>query len=360
MVEYFPIMYVPGAAGLFLGQALGLSPLDSYYAGRVAMFLAYLALGTAAIGLARFGNALLFAILLLPTEINLAGSFNQDGLITACCALAAACLRRARPGFSPAWLAALALLTAVVSAKTPYAPFLLLCLAPVFARGFWPRAAVVALACVLPGLWLLHVAHAGFMPYQRPPYHPGPLWPGPDMVLTTVQPRQNLAVLLAHPLQILLLPLHSFAQSWPAAWPRLLGMTSCDDLLLPGWVFLPLAVALLAAAASALAPVAARWRGWDVALAVLVLFFAFIGVELSLYLTFTRTGLGWAEGVQPRYFLPLLPFFIFLLPAAGGLLRLPPAGRAYAWACLPALAVAGAEIWAFPAFLFHLFRMAGP
>jgi hypothetical protein len=75
-------------------------------------------------------------------------------------------------------------------------------------------------------------------------------------------------------------------------------------------------------------------------------------------------GLAHIVGVNPRYFLPLMPFFIFLLPWFGCVLgRLPGAGLVQipaGWLCLPAIAMALVNIIALPAFIFHVFRMPGP
>jgi len=372
MVEYFPILYAPGALGLLAGESLGLTPLHTFYLGRVAMLLAFVVLGTAAIGLARFGNALIFGVLTLPTTVNLASSYSQDGLMIVCCALAAALLTRCRPGFSLGWFAALALFTAVVSAKTPYVGLMLFCLPPLLAGGrlapgLWRRAGLILLACVPPGLWLLHTVHGGlFIPYQRSPYHPGPLWPGPrDILLHDVLPRYNVRVLLAHPGQIILLPLVSLAMHWPVTWRRMLGMVSCDTVLIWGWEYPCLAAALAAAALGNFAARPVAWRGADAGLALLALFAAFTGMEIAMYVTFTHAGQGWIEGVQARYFLPLLPFFIFILPYAGSVLARLPGARALpvlppAWFCLPAMAMAAVNSYALPAYIFHLFQMPGP
>ncbi len=376
MVQYFPIMYVPGAVGLLAGQVVGLPPLYAFFLGRVVMLLAFIVLGTVAIARARFGNALIFAVLTLPTTINLASSYNQDGLIIVCCTLAAALLSRCGPGLSRDWFAALALLTAVVSAKTPYAVLLLLCLPPFMASGFWRRAVLIGLASVLPGLWLLHNLHFGFIAYQTLPYHPGPLWPGArDVTLQSFTPRNNLLVLLAHPAQIILLPLTSFAARWHWMWRLFLGGI-VDRHIIGTWEYPLLAIALLAAACATLYPRPGTWRGLDAGFAAAVLFTAFICIELAMYLTWTNAGLDEIDGVNPRYFTPLVPFLIFLLRAlfrcAGGILGRLPSGAEVAgwggqhlrlsagWLCLPAMAMAVVNVFALPAFIFHLFRMPGP
>ncbi len=240
MVAYAPVMYVPAAVGLATAKALEATPLHAFFFGRVAMFLAYLALGTAALALTRYGQGLLFALLTLPASVDLAASYNQDGLIFACCALAVALLTRAGPWLNPgpnqAWGAALVLFSAVLCAKPPYAPLLLLWLLPL--RGVWLRLGWVLAACVPPGLWLAHLSHAGFVAYQVPPYQPGPLWPGPRGVwLHDMMPGHNMQVLMAHPAQILRLPLVSLGRLH-GNWLLLLGRIGFDNSRIAAWEYL--------------------------------------------------------------------------------------------------------------------------
>ncbi len=370
MVQYFPVMYIPGALGLLAGQVSGLTPLHTFYLGRVCMLAVYLLMGAAAVGLARYGNTLLFTVLTLPTAINLASSYNQDGMVIGACALAAALLTRCRAGLSPSWCAALALLTAAILAKTPYMALFGFCLPPLLNPGAWRLAAelrrrslMVLMACALPGLWLLHNK---LITYPCPPYHPGPLWPGPrDVWLHEVFPGYNLKVLLAHPERVISVPLASLPPQWHIERLRALGVISWDNVLIWGWEYPCLLVALGTAVLGTVCSRLGWKRGLDVGFAALALFSAFIGMEISMYITATRAGMAQIGGVQGRYFLPLLPFFVFLLPYTGKLLaRLPGAARmpsiAPGWFALPAVTMALVNAYALPAFIFHVYRMAGP
>lgn len=366
MVHYLPSFYIPGALGLLAGETLGLTPLHTVFLGRVLMLLSFLALAAAAIGLARFGNLLLFAVLTLPTTLVLAASYNQDGLVIASCALAAALATRLRPGPNALWFVPVLLLSLVGCAKTPYAAMLLSYVSPLGARRRARRALIVLLCALPPVLWLLWLLHGNFSPWPRPPYHPGPLWPGNrDVWFTAAAPHDNVLVLAAHPLQILLLPLLSLAAKWPTTWPDTLGMISWGNVRLPGWEYPGLAVSFIAAAlASAAARGPEGWTWRDYALAGLGLFGAFIGTELSQYVTFSNAGAALIDSVYGRYYLPFLPFFILILPALGRALpRLPgggPARLAGGILALPALAMAAVNIVVLPGFIYHLYQMPGP
>jgi hypothetical protein len=364
MVAYAPVMYLPAALGLAAGKGFGLTPLHSFFLGRVAMLLCYVALGTAAVAVARFGQGLLFALLSLPASVDLAASYNQDGLIFGCCALVAALLTRSRAGPGRGWLAALAVCAAVLCAKPSYAALLLVFLAPLMGerRRLWQRLGWVALACVPPGLWLLHLRHGGFVDYQVPPYHPGVLWPGPrGSLLHDVVPANNMRVLLAHPGEILRLPLVSLGPQWAGNWQLLLGRISFDNSHIAGWEYPLLAVAVVAAAVGAALGGAGGWRAGDAGLVAVAVFFAFIGLEISLYLTATAAGMATIEGVQTRYFAPLLPFTVFLLPWAGrgvaGWANMPLAAG---WLISPAVLMAAVNGFALPEYIYHVFQMPGP
>jgi hypothetical protein len=364
MVEYFPVFYPPAALGLWAGEAAGLTPFQTLLLGRIFMLFAYLALGTAALALARFGGGLLFAVLTLPTTVNLASSYSQDGLMTASCVLAVALLTR-RPGSGKSWVMALVMLCAVASTKTPYAPLLLFGLLPLAAARFWRRAGYVLLACVPPALWFVHILHSGFMPNLSAPYHPGPLWPGPrDIWLDNTLPHNNIRVLLAQPLEIIKLPLISVTFWWGITWPLIFAMVGCDHGMIYGWEYPCLVAAMGMAALGALGGHIAGAHWGDGALMAVALFVTFIAMELSLYLTFTEAGYLVVMGVQSRYFLPFLPFLVLVMAWAGGRFARLPAGRLRriepGWFSLPAMALAAVNVWALPAFIFHLYRMAGP
>ncbi len=355
MVMYSPVFYAPATLGLWAGKAAGMGPFHAAYLARVLMLLTYIAMGAAALRLARFGGGLLFVALTLPTSIFLGASCNQDGQLIAACALAAALLTRVKPA---AWWGALALLTAITLGKISYGLLMLFCLAPLRGPGIARRAGAVALAALLPGLWLLHIHNLGFAPWPWPPYHPGPLWPGDRTVwLHDARPENNVRVLLAHPAQILLLPLHSLAAHWHDTWRRILACVSVDFVLLRPWEY-PCLVAALGFAAMAPAAPGRHWLAADAGLGLLILFGSFMGVELSLYLTYTPAGEALVAGVQGRYFLLLLPFCIF--PLSWIMARLPWRGLPAGLFCLPGVALALVNILALPLFLFQLFRMAGP
>jgi uncharacterized membrane protein len=374
MVRYFPVFYTPGALGILAGQTLRISPLYSLFLGRAFMLLSYLGMGATALRLARSGRPLLFTVLTLPMCLYLAGSFNQDGPMIGAAVLAAALLTRPRRGPSWEWFLALLLLTLIACAKAPYGWLLFAGLLPWSSGDFRRRLAWVAVAVAMPALWLWVARGAGDWPWPRTAYHPGPLWPGdPTIWLTTTSVRDNIEVLLAHPAQIVLLPLRSLISQEPAIWHQMIGSIGWSiGMPLIGWLGPPLPAVqyagwVLASAVSLLAVMVkepAGVQGWMRSAYILMLLSTVISVALSAYVTFTSVGNTSIDGMQGRYLLPVIPFLLFVMPLAQSWRKLPVikslAAVPTAIFCLPAITMAVLDIYALPAQIFHVFQMPGP
>jgi hypothetical protein len=360
MTQYFPALYIPATLGLAVGRDCGLSPLKSLYLGRIFALLSFCLLGFAALRVARYGQALIFAVLLLPMTLYLAASFNQDGQMLALFCLAAALLTHERPGPSLPWGVALVLLMLITCSKPPYGVLMLACLLP-FGAGFWRRALLVAL-CVLPPLaWLDITIHTSLVAWGRPPYHPGPLWPGDrGVTFTTLHPADNMRVLLAHPAQILLLPARFLWFDWGDTWRAILGEFGWQCVKLEAWRYGGWVIAL-GAALGALMTTVPRERQLAGRLFALGLIIAtFIATVLALYVTFTNAGMPMVLGINGRYFLPLPPFLLLAAPRLGGWLA-PTLRLRLEWLLtLPVLVMAVLDAYGLPAFLYHIYQMPGP
>jgi hypothetical protein len=366
MIDYFPALYVPGAIGIGLGRVFGAGPLLALYLGRLGMLASYVTMGFVALRLAAFGQPLLFALLTLPMGLGLAASLNQDGQLIGAAVLAAALLTRRERAAAPLmsrgrdadW--GLALFCLVLCAKPPYAPLLLAWLLPLRAAGIGRRGLKVVLATLPPVLWMIVMLHYSFAPWPRPPYHPGPLWPGsPGIWLSSTSTVENLRCLLAHPAQIWLLPVHTLISSWPVLAPSLLGVFGWGPVMMRPWQYAGWGAALAAGVAGVLAEPRAGWRATEAGFVLLLLLATFLTMSLSLYLTWTNVGDNFIAGINGRYYLLLPPFLLLVLPGLGQYL---PPGRGVLLArlcCLPALVMAVLDIPALPALLRHAFGPGG-
>lgn len=96
-----------------------------------------------------------------------------------------------------------------------------------------------------------------------------------------------------------------------------------------------------------------------------MLFATFLGMELALYVTWCNAGVDRIIGVNGRYFLPFVPFFIFILSwLASWPVRLPVVSqldRVPAWVfCVPTVGMAMLNVHFLPMFIFRAFQMPGP
>jgi hypothetical protein len=327
---YMPVFYVPAAVAMAATRLLHGSPADAYLAGRLVNLLVFAGLGILALSVARRGHAVLLCVFALPMEVSLAASLNQDGLLVATAALAMAFLTRAEeeaaltpqgrwvPSF--AWLLSGLLLGLVALAKMPYAGLLLTLVFPIkWRRDCALRLAGAALFAVPALVWTAYAMHAIATPWPPlPRYQAGPLWPGPSRpFFTSPNAAAQLHVLGADPLRILTLTLRSL---WAkkAILLEFIGILGFLSVRLPYPLYalwaLALATAMIAdRRARDMRPVPAR----DQAALALMLALIVIAIYMSQYLSWTPVGFPIVLGPTGRYFLPLLPATMFLLPRFG-------------------------------------------
>jgi uncharacterized membrane protein len=334
---YFPGFYLPAALGMGVAHVLGASPFDAVLAGRVVNTLCFGLLGAAALLLARRGRTLIFCTLAVPMSPTLAASFNQDGLMIAATALAAALLtRRGDPALppEPQWRSCYALAAVLVAliclAKPPYLPIALMLLLPLppvrFLRQARPELlrrvgvliVVAGLVVGWAGFAIIHVTSS--IPY--PPEMAGPLWPGdPAQTFDATDVGAQLRVLFADPLRLVTLPVTTLLHDVNMVF-MMIGVLGWLDVMLPKWIYGAWQWAALAALlADAIGQSRTALPSWfrppaltDTMLLLLGVFSAFLGIYLSQYLIWTHVGLARIDGPQGRYLLPLIPVVALAIP----------------------------------------------
>lgn len=340
LAVYLPIFYLPMAAGIAVARLLGMSPFHAILAGRLAGLLAYGAIGLAALLLARRGRALLFCTLAVPMAVSLGASVNQDGILIAVSALAAALVSRG-PEDRRARLGAAALVCAVAIVKLPYLVLAAMLLLPLGdgARALRGRVGLIVLAALPALAWTAYAMWAIAVPApQFTTYQAGPLWPGPPgTIFDSADASAQLRVLAADPLRVLTLPFHTIATDpWLAR--QAIGLLGWLAIPMPVWLNAAWAVAVgCAFGADGLGRGEGRAAGhWaDAGLLVLAVLAGIVLIYISQYLVWTRVGAGQIAGPQGRYLLPLVPMLALAVP------RVALAGRPLRAAlCVPAVAAA--------------------
>lgn len=316
VAPYFPVFYLPMAVGLGAGRVLGLTPLDAVISARVVSGLGFVLLGTLALLVARYARIAIFATLTLPMTVWLGATCNQDGVMIAAICLAAALLTAAGPTTDRWFVAAGVLLACVIAVKPPYAPLAIAMLLPLdLTDRATRRHALMAIGLViLPTLvWTpisQHFASGLFI--RGTSYVAGPLWPGPPgTVFIAPDAAAQMRVFTNNPLRLFTIPIFSFLSEWNWKLLDMLGVLAALTLLLPPLYYKALLFGLLFTCLSLMAgaptetPQHGRWKGVLLLLATLAALFLIYDAQ---YLSWSEVGHVLVEGVQGRYFLPLLPF----------------------------------------------------
>jgi hypothetical protein len=198
----------------------------------------------------------------------------------------------------------------------------------------WVHRLGGAFVVAVPGLlWMAAVSALVSVPLlPGPPYHPGPLWPGdPTRWFRSAIPGAQITVILHHPLRIALLPVTDGGRALPFLWQQIIGVLGQLSLRLPKLLYTLWSLAIASGLAGLAASPPGRGPRWFTALAAAVAVLGSIElIFVALYLTWTPVGMDRVDGIQGRYFIPLLPALLFAMPGIGVLRRLP------AWLWWPA------------------------
>ena len=352
---YPPVLYLPALVGWRLGEAADWTIFHSLQLARLLEALATVGIGWVALRLSGGLRWLLFAYLLLPSALFLNASCAQDPVLLAVAGLLAALLSRAlgeRRQFTRGELALLAVLIALcATARPPYLALGLLLFLPDVerpgsgSRGLaWRRWAepLLAFACVvaLSAAWRHLVLPFGF-----------------DTGIGA-DPEEQYGFLREH----------AARGAWYVAEGT--GMAALDlvrrGLYVVGWNDLLAPVGLRAAVGACwlglllFAPAwpLRTWRGRGL-LAVATLA-PLVGISFAEYIIWTPPGGGVVYGVQPRYWLPVLPLLGMLVqeglrPVRGVLAGM--SGGARAGALLGSVVGVAALACTLPRVVSHAFYM---
>lgn len=385
-LQYFPVFYLPAAAGLGLARWVGFSPYHALVIGRLSMLLAYLALGFMALRIARFGKPILFTVLCLPMSIDLAASYNQDAQLVAATALTGALLSaQAAPILAglrvfkvpilprlagliasieartlAAWLFAL-----VVCSKPPYGLLLTLTILPLGAPGLWRRILRFGLLSLPSLVWVALYEHFEAVRFHAThPYLAGRWWSGSPFVFHNYQdPARNIQVLLAVPSRFFIMVAHlNFGRAF-ALQGQAIALIGQNNVTLSFWEYLLWFFAIFCAWMACMAerPVTLGFRALDRLFVAGVVVLSVLALELAIYISWSMLGATQDIGVTGRYFLLFPPFLLLIVPRFGAVfdrwLEFLGGGRLVILLTLPALVMAGVDFIVLPAQLAHLFYL---
>ncbi len=307
---YFPLLYIPQTLTVLVGRWLDASILNTLAIGSFLTGLVCVGLGTLAVRLTPVAKLPLAFILAFPMNLFLFASFSADGPLMGMAALLGAAATRLWTLDDPLKaksVLALAILAALVvaPAKLVYAPAAAAVLAILVfhpsadwrLRGIMLVSAAATVGAALVWHGVSDAGHATFGPGDAD---------------------RQMAFTLQHPGAVFSAFLTSLREHGTNYLEHMIGVLGWLDTRLMPWLY-PVAWYLLGAAAAAevlrcrQGPVLPWWLGTGVLGAVLL---SLGGIFLSIYLIWTPPETAdFIDGVQGRYFLPLLPLLLPLFLA---------------------------------------------
>jgi uncharacterized membrane protein len=341
---YAPVAYLPQAAAALVARVADLDFVGTLLLMRFTGLAAMTALTAYAIAIAGRLGWTFFLIAMLPAALYGRSVVSADGAALACTmVITALCVRAATSGGGRPWERSLFMMLCVLS-KPPQLAFVLL---EAMTRPFrqWPRHWRTLALIVLPGLilaplWILAVsgdvgAWRLFQNTDMPPEHFSLAW--------------KLRFMLEHPLHFPKAVLTSLR--WTRDyWLQLIGILGWLDTWLQAWVYPVVTVALIAVC---LVPLEAeRSAALRIALVSALTAFAYwLAIYLIFFVAWTPIAAIEVEGVQGRYFLPMLPALALVVAA---LIKRGPAPTTTAAIALAGAIVSGGAV------VEAILRMVGP
>jgi uncharacterized membrane protein len=312
--------YIPQAIGITIGRICSLGQIPTIYLGRLCNLLFFVLCGYLAICLAPFGKLAFFGVSVLPMTLELVSSLSYDSFAIALAMLFTAYVMHLIwkvPKVGGKQLLILGILLALLApCKMVYIPLALLCfLIPQDKFGskkrFWIGAALVAVM-MAGGILLVNL----------------------DKILVYVQETEetvdwadaaagySISYVMSHPLQVLGVLGRTIIQKGPTYVSTMLGGTlgwleyrinPVITVFLTVWTILTGLFCMETERMGTAGflpslPKKHKLLSWFICLLVLVL------TLLIMLLSWTPLSSLVVEGVQGRYFLPILPLALMTLP----------------------------------------------
>ncbi len=291
---YTPIPYVPQIAAALIARATHAIPLVTFYLGRLFNALAYVGLLALAIRITPVLRWLFAAAALLPMALYLAASWSPDAMTIAVSFLFTAALLRGVKTWRD--LTFVAITGAVVGlCKPAYFLVALLALVVPVTRASW-RVVILVLTAAGVAVAMWNAARA-FVPAARPGVRV-------DAAAQIDCMRGDPAVFrdaIVHELR-----LHGYEYAEQGV-----GRLGLLEIRLPALIVPAELLLLLLCAWSGAAAIPARVR----LIALLVVIGTIAGIALSSYLGWTAVCARQIDGVQGRYFLPIVPLIFAVVSA---------------------------------------------
>ena len=328
---YPPVLYLPAMLGWRVGESAGLTIFQSLRLARLLCAVTAVVLGWMALRVCPVGARwLLIGFLMLPSTLFLNASCSQDAVLLAVAGLLMALISSAlvqRREFRGWELVVVGLLLTICgTARPPYLGLGLLVFLPSLELGvtrrIWIGPGAVFVGVVSVGVWWRSVVTAvGFDAAD---------WASPEKQVGYLREHFGVGMWTV---------LKGTAAGAVDLFSRGLYVMGWNDLLAGRWARVVLVLCLGAMVVFAPVCPVRTWAGRG--LVAVAVGSSLVGISLAEYVIWTTPGGTTLYGVQPRYWLPVLPLGMLLVRSltGGSVHRL--ASRTRGWIVLGATGTLG-------------------
>lgn len=296
---YNPAYYAPQAFAIATARLFSPRVYVWFYAGRMTNAVAALLAVFLALLLSRDQQFLLAAIAILPMSLTQMASLSPDAcLIGLTILFVSACLWLRRTGTRPAiWITAACAVWLVLGRPVL---FPIAALPLISAPRIGRRTALVLCSGILVLSTVLYLAWST----QTRAVLPG------AVSLWGSNPHAQIACILNQPLQFLHIVIGTLDEASSLLMQQLIGVLGWLTVYLPGWYYTFAALLVLVLLFVVFSwDRLVSWTGLLVIAAILLVVFA---TCVTCYLLFCRPCAPSIEGIQGRYFIPVLVFLVLL------------------------------------------------
>lgn len=309
---YSPVSYIPQSTGIFIARTVKMPLLTYVHLGRLLNAVVYILLCYIAIRVATRGKWVLFVVAMLPTSITTAATLSPDAIIIGGVMLLVALFLKAifdDKRLSNRYLLTIVALALVLSlTKQAYFVFAgLFLFVPPRLFGGWKRYLLwngliigLALVCTLGWAYLIRDI-TGFNAHK----------PGQN-----VMPEDQIKHIVSSPFEYIgILTWHIIGKS-NGIYMQLVGHLTGKGVLMPLYmIFVSYVTIILAFVVTRYEDVKIKTlKKTEKLLAtlgpLLIAILTTVLIYTALYLAFTVVGSSSIDGVQGRYFIPLIPLLI--------------------------------------------------
>ena len=305
ILTYSPINFVPQALGVEIGKLFNLSPVIHIYLGRIFNLLLWLFLSYLAILVTPIHKWVFFLLCLMPKVVNLAASLSADSITIALIFLTIAyflklALDDSVKSISRRQLFFIFLLAFLLSLAKPLSSLLLLLFLMVPSKKFGGKKKYAVVFTLL--LLFAVFVFAGWSVLGMG---------GATHFDKTISPSAQLKFMVTHPFaftEVFLRTIRRAKQVWVFG---ITGELGWGQILLPIYfVYIFYFILIAVAALDKDDRILLKARQKAVALLTIVVYCSSLLV-LS-YLENSPVKDMFIQGIQPRYFIPILPLFLLL------------------------------------------------